>query len=93
MIIFRKAHAIFRPLNLSLSLLIVLLCTQCMLVQGGADTVVPPENTRTWSDAMKEMAMKYEYMELPNGDHGTVISDGMPNIFNFFADHSEASHQ
>jgi pimeloyl-ACP methyl ester carboxylesterase len=64
-----------------------------MLVQGGADTVVPPENTRTWSDTMKEMGMKYEYVELPNGDHGTVISDGMPGIFKFFADHPKASVQ
>jgi alpha-beta hydrolase superfamily lysophospholipase len=64
-----------------------------ILVQGGADKVVPPENTRTWNDAMKEMAMKYEYIELPNGDHGTVISEGMSSIFKFFADHPKAGVQ
>jgi len=30
---------------------------------------------------------------LPGGDHGTVISDGMPDIFKFFADHPKASIQ
>jgi dipeptidyl aminopeptidase/acylaminoacyl peptidase len=64
-----------------------------MLVQGGADTVVPPENTRTWSAAMKELDMKHEYIELPDGDHGTVISGGMPNIFKFFADHPKTGAQ
>lgn len=58
-----------------------------IIVQGEKDTIVPPVNTRTWADAMKELGMKYEYKELPGGDHGTVISDGMPDIFKFFADH------
>ena len=64
-----------------------------MIVQGDKDTVVPPVNTRTWVDTMKETGMKYEYKELPGGDHGTVISDGMPDIFKFFADHPKASIQ
>jgi hypothetical protein len=42
---------------------------------------------------MKEMGMKYEYVEVPGGDHGTAISGGMPNIFKFFADHSKAGVQ
>lgn len=56
-----------------------------MIVQGGSDTVVPPDNTRVWANAMKELGMKQEYIELPAGDHGTVIGDGMPHIFRFFA--------
>lgn len=61
-----------------------------MIVQGAKDNVVPTVNTMAWVDAMKEMGMKYEYVEIPDGDHGTVISGGMPNIFKFFADHSKA---
>lgn len=61
-----------------------------MIVQGGADTVVPPENTRTWAEAMKQLDMVHEYIELPNGDHGNVIGDGMPDIFRFFAEHPKA---
>jgi predicted peptidase len=64
-----------------------------MIVQGDKDTVVPPVNTSAWVDAMKEMGMKYEYVEVPGGDHGTAISGGMPNIFKFFADHPKASIQ
>jgi dipeptidyl aminopeptidase/acylaminoacyl peptidase len=60
-------------------------------VQGGMDTVVPPENTRTWAEKMKELAMVHEYIELPNGDHGTVIGDGMPDIFRFFAAHPKGA--
>jgi dipeptidyl aminopeptidase/acylaminoacyl peptidase len=64
-----------------------------IIVQGEKDTVVPPENTRTWANAMKELGMKSEYKELPGGDHGTVISDGMPDIFKFFAEHPKAAVQ
>jgi len=32
---------------------------------------------------MKEI---YRYIELPEGDHGTVIIDGMPDIFKFFTE-------
>jgi predicted esterase len=58
-----------------------------MIVQGGADTVVPPENTRAWVDSLEAMDMEHIYVELPEGDHGTVINDGMPGIFDFFAAH------
>ena len=64
-----------------------------MIVQGDKDTVVPPVNTNAWVDALKEMGMKYEYVEVSDGDHGTVISGGMPNIFKFFADHPKTSIQ
>ncbi len=60
-----------------------------MIVQGGADTVVPPENTRAWAETLKELQAG-EYIELPEGDHGTVIGDGMPDIFRFFAAHPKA---
>jgi predicted peptidase len=62
-----------------------------MIVQGGMDNVVPPENTRTWAEAMKTLDMVHEYIELPNGDHGTVIGDGMPDIFRFFAAHPKSA--
>ena len=57
-----------------------------MVVQGDKDTAVPVKNTREWMDTMKELGMKYEYIELSGGDHGTVINDGMPDIFRFFAE-------
>jgi predicted peptidase len=61
-----------------------------MLIQGEKDNVVPPENARQWSASMKEVGMTYKYIEIPGGDHGTVIGDGMPDIFKFFAEHSKS---
>ena len=57
-----------------------------MIIQGGKDTVVAPNFTHKWRDAMKELNMKHEYIEIPDGDHGTVISGGMPDIFRLFAE-------
>ncbi len=61
-----------------------------ILIQGDADTVVPPTYARQWSDSMKEVGMTYKYVELPGGDHGTVIGDSMPDIFKFFAEYSKS---
>lgn len=59
-----------------------------MIIQGDADTVVPPENTRAWSSAMDTVDIESEYIELVGGDHGTVIADGMEDIFRFFGSHT-----
>jgi alpha-beta hydrolase superfamily lysophospholipase len=55
-----------------------------MIIQGGKDNVVSPNYTHIWRDSMKKLNMKYEYIEIPDGDHGTVIGNGMPDIFRFF---------
>jgi hypothetical protein len=52
---------------------------------------VPVANTRQWIDTMKEIGMKHKYIELSEGDHGTVISDGMPDIFAFFKEHTKSA--
>ena len=59
-----------------------------MIVQGDADTVVPPENTRAWAEALESLDMEHEYIEFPGGDHGSVINDGMPGIFEYFEAHA-----
>jgi predicted esterase len=58
-----------------------------IVVQGDADTVVPPTNTRQWIEGLKQSGIEHKYIEIPGGDHGTVIKDGMPDIFRFFAEH------
>jgi predicted esterase len=55
-----------------------------MIVQGGADTVVPATNTHAWVESLKSLEMEHKYVEFPQGDHGNVITDGMPGIFDFF---------
>jgi pimeloyl-ACP methyl ester carboxylesterase len=60
-----------------------------MLVHGDMDTVVPVTVGRTWAEAMKSVPMKtYQYIEVPGGDHGTVIGSHQAEIFAFFAKHS-----
>lgn len=63
-----------------------------MIIQGDKDKAVPANYTRQWVDTMKELKMQHEYIEFPDGDHGTVISDGMPDIFRFFAGYTKASN-
>ncbi|HEY7445204.1 MAG TPA: alpha/beta hydrolase-fold protein [Vicinamibacterales bacterium] len=60
-----------------------------MIVHGDADTAVPVTVGRSWAEAMKELNMTHQYIEVPGGDHGNVISIGMPDIFKFFASHSK----
>jgi len=60
-----------------------------MLIHGDMDTVVPVTVGRAWAEAMKSVPMKtYQYIEVPGGDHGTVIGSHQAEIFAFFAKHS-----
>jgi poly(3-hydroxybutyrate) depolymerase len=56
-----------------------------LLAHGDADTVVPIDVGRRWAKTATELKMKdFKYMELPGADHGTVITQSMPEIFKFF---------
>ena len=59
-----------------------------MVVHGDMDTVVPTSVGRAWVDAMKALNMNHQYIEVPGGDHGSVISSHQADIFAFFAKHS-----
>src|SRR5688500_5553162 len=58
-----------------------------MIVHGDMDTVVPTSVGRAWVEAMKSLQMNYQYIEVPGGDHGSVISSHQADIFAFFAKH------
>jgi len=62
-----------------------------MIVHGDADTAVPVEVGRSWAEEMRKLEMTHQYVEVPGGDHGNVISIGMPDIFAFFAEHSKVA--
>jgi poly(3-hydroxybutyrate) depolymerase len=62
-----------------------------IIVQGDMDELVPVTGTRLWIDQMKELKMTYQYVEVPGGTHGSVLTTGAPDIFAFFAKHSKAS--
>jgi predicted esterase len=57
-----------------------------LLAHGDADTVVPVTVGQSWNEAATRLGVKdWKYMELPGADHGTVITQSMPEIFKFFA--------
>jgi dipeptidyl aminopeptidase/acylaminoacyl peptidase len=61
--------------------------TPVIVVQGDADRSVTVEATRRWVTKMKELGMTYEYVEVPGGDHTSIISrspENMKRIFDFF---------
>lgn len=62
-----------------------------IIVQGDMDTLVPVAGTRLWIEKMKDLKMTYQYVEVPGGDHGSVLTTGAPDIFAFFAKHTKAS--
>ncbi len=62
-----------------------------IVIHGDMDTAVPVTLSRTWVDVMKTLNMPYQYIEVAGGDHGSVISGSMPDIFTFFAKHTKAA--
>jgi hypothetical protein len=40
---------------------------------------------------MKELKMEHEYKEIAGADHGTVIDQGMADIFAFFKKHARTA--
>lgn len=58
------------------------------VIQGDKDTAVPVENTRITVESLKTLKMNFKYVEVPGGDHGSVITTGMPQIFEFFKEHA-----
>jgi predicted peptidase len=62
-----------------------------IVTQGDADTAVPVTNTRMWIDTMKDLKLNYQYKKIPGADHGTVIDQGLPDIFAFFKEHPKSA--
>jgi poly(3-hydroxybutyrate) depolymerase len=60
-----------------------------MIVHGDIDEVVPVTNTLAWVEDMKELQMKYEFIEQPGITHGPVIESGLKPIYEFFAKHKK----
>jgi predicted peptidase len=60
-----------------------------MIVHGDIDEVVPVTNSQAWVDAMKELKMKYEFIEQAGITHGPVIESGLKPIYEFFAKHKK----
>jgi poly(3-hydroxybutyrate) depolymerase len=58
-----------------------------IVVQGDNDNLVDVAVTRRWIEKMKSLGMKHEYIEVPGGDHISIIARtpaNMKRIFDFF---------
>jgi len=62
-----------------------------IIVQGDMDELVPVTGTRLWIDKMKELNITHQYVEVPGGTHGSVLTTGAPDIFAFFAKYTKAN--
>ncbi len=60
-----------------------------IVIHGDMDEVVPVSLSRNWAEVMKALKTTHQYIEVPGGTHGSVISGSMPDIFAFFARHSK----
>lgn len=61
--------------------------TPVILVQGDKDVLVPVAGARRWAEQMKKLEMTYDYIEVKDGNHGSVVAETMPKIFDFFDQH------
>jgi len=60
------------------------------LAHGDADTVVPTDVGRRWAKTATDLKMKdFHYFEIPGADHGTVITQAMPEIYKYFGQHTK----
>ena len=57
------------------------------IVHGTEDTVVQVDVSHRFVNVLQANEMDYEFQEIPDGDHGSVIPDGMPGIYDFFGKH------
>jgi predicted esterase len=64
-----------------------------LVTQGGADTAVPVDYTRRWIAAMKDLNVKYKYLEVGGEDHGSIIANTMPDIFRYFSEHTKSTER
>ncbi len=54
-----------------------------ILVQGDKDRLVPVRIARKWAAKMKELGMKYQYIEVKDGGHVYPAFQKLPDIFAF----------
>jgi len=59
-----------------------------IIVQGDQDPLVPVAGVRQWIDQMKDLHITHQYIEMAGGDHGSVLTTGVPDVIAFFDKHS-----
>ncbi|CAN5590481.1 hypothetical protein BH09GEM1_BH09GEM1_34220 [soil metagenome] len=57
------------------------------VVHGDADPTVNVAGSRAMVAAMKALKMDVQYIEVPGGNHGSVVEPNLPAMFDFFDAH------
>jgi len=58
--------------------------TAALLVHGAQDTITPVQLSRTMASAAEKAGLKVTLLEIPNGDHISVLSSSFPAVMEFF---------
>ena len=58
--------------------------TPAMVVHGAQDGIAPVQLSRTMKEAAEKAGLKVSYVEVPDGDHLSVVASTFPAILEFF---------
>lgn len=58
--------------------------TSAMVVHGAQDGIAPVQLSRTMAAAAEKAGLKVSYLEVPDGDHLSVVASTFPAIMEFF---------
>jgi predicted esterase len=62
-----------------------------LVVHGDTDPTVPVERSRVMVEAGKKFGAEIKYIEVPGGDHGSVVAPNFPAVFEWFDTHKRKS--
>lgn len=58
-----------------------------LIVHGDADPTVSVERSRVMVAAGKKLGVEMKYIEVPGGDHGSIVAPNFPAVFDWFDTH------
>ena len=58
-----------------------------LVVHGDNDPTVPVERSRVMVAMAKKLGAEIKYIEVPGGDHGSVVAPNFPAVFEWFDSH------
>jgi predicted esterase len=62
-----------------------------LIVHGDNDPTVPVERSRVMVATGKKLGAEIKYIEVPGGDHGSVVAPNFPAVFEWFDTHKRKS--
>jgi predicted peptidase len=61
------------------------------VVHGDTDPTVNVQGSRTMVAKMKELGIEVKYVEVPGGNHGSVVAPNFAAMFDFFDAHRKTT--